>query len=172
MPEGGSRWASGGTRRKSKGVEDLYTSCARDAPQKKLWVRIGIHEFSGKMHESHVRIVVHSSTLFVTLAQTCTWYTPAGYDTITPVSLQVVSCKQQSSTIMIHQVHRLRHWCCNTTAVRIPYLCTVFADIRRVWYAAFNIVLAAVCSNQNHLHGGSRRRQELPHQAILRREGE
>ncbi|CAM9650977.1 unnamed protein product [Laminaria digitata] len=43
MPEGGSRWASGGTRRKSKGVEDLYTSCARDAPQKKLWcVRIKI----------------------------------------------------------------------------------------------------------------------------------
>lgn len=25
-------------RRKSKGVEDLYTSRARDAPQKKLWV--------------------------------------------------------------------------------------------------------------------------------------
>ncbi len=39
MPEGSTRWSSGGTRRKSKGVEDLYTSRAREAPQKKLWVK-------------------------------------------------------------------------------------------------------------------------------------
>ncbi|CAN0198149.1 unnamed protein product [Ectocarpus sp. 4 AP-2014] len=37
MPEGTARWPSGGMRRKSKGVDDLYTSRAREAPQKKLW---------------------------------------------------------------------------------------------------------------------------------------
>ncbi|CAM9451143.1 unnamed protein product [Scytosiphon promiscuus] len=43
MSEGAPRWASGGMRRKSKGVDDLYTSRAREAPQKKLWcVRIKI----------------------------------------------------------------------------------------------------------------------------------
>lgn len=38
MPKAGARWANDGSRRKIKCIEDLYTSRALEAPQKKLWV--------------------------------------------------------------------------------------------------------------------------------------
>lgn len=95
-------------------------------------------------------------------------------------TLYDTSSSSSSSIIMIHQAaHRLRHLCsyillyASYALARGPR--TVFADMRTtrtVWCALLDIVLPPVCSNQNHLDGGARRGQELPHQAVLRREGE
>lgn len=60
MSAGGSaRWASTGMRRKSKGVEDLYTSRARDAPQKKLWVSVSFGDVARSSLFVLVYVLLH-----------------------------------------------------------------------------------------------------------------
>ena len=80
-----------------------------------------------------------------------------------------------SSIVMVYQVvHRLRHVCvlllyASNSWKREPH--TVFADKQTI-RPFLCPSRSPVCSNQNNLDGGARRGQELPHQAILRREGE
>ena len=161
MPEGGSRWASGGTRRKSKGVEDLYTSCARDAPQKKLWVRM----MYPRIKEMTIKLFRQDSVG----SPLC--------DTINiPYLYRYLIWKIRHSCY--HNIHSYivcgsLLLLCATVTSHAPACESRTAKHTVSSCASFDVfVLAPVCSNQDNIDGSSRRGQELPHQKILRREGE